>query len=103
MADSGTVTARRPGTFAALVRGPFLAVWFTLIAATLLSFWLGTDHGLSSAEARTIVIMIVAFVKIRFIGLYFMELRTAPIPLRALFEGYCLVVCVVLIGFYLFA
>ena len=102
MADS-TTAVRSGGTFGALVRGPFLAVWFVLIAATLLSFWLGTDHGLSSVEARSIVIMLVAFIKIRFVGLYFMELRTAPLPLRALFETYCLVVCLALIGFYLFA
>jgi heme/copper-type cytochrome/quinol oxidase subunit 4 len=90
-------------TFAALLRTRSTPVWFLLIAATLLSFWLGTDHGLSSAEARSIVIFVVSFVKIRFVGLYFMELREAPIVLRSIFEGYCLVVCVGLIGFYLLA
>ena len=45
----------------------------------------------------------VALVKVRFVGLYFMELRTAPVALRALFEGWCLAACLVLIGFYLWA
>jgi heme/copper-type cytochrome/quinol oxidase subunit 4 len=85
------------------VRDRVTAVWALLVAATLLSFWLGTDHGLSSAEARTVIILVVAFVKVRFVGLYFMELRTAPVALRALFEGWCLVVCLGLIGFYLLA
>jgi heme/copper-type cytochrome/quinol oxidase subunit 4 len=86
-----------------LVKARFTAVWLVLVAATLISFWLGTDHGLSSAEARTVLIMLVAFIKVRFVGLYFMELREAPYLLRGLFEGYCLVVCAMILGFYLFA
>jgi heme/copper-type cytochrome/quinol oxidase subunit 4 len=86
-----------------LVKAPFTAVWLVLVAATLISFWLGTDHGLSSTEARTVLIMLVAFIKVRFVGLYFMELREAPHLLRGLFEGYCLVVCAMVLGFYLFA
>ena len=85
----------------ALLRARFTAVWFVLIAATLLSFWLGTDHGLDSATARTVLILVVAFIKVRFVGLYFMELRDAPLVLRGLFESYCLVVCGFLIGLYL--
>jgi hypothetical protein len=45
--------------------------------------------------------MVMAFAKIRFVGLYFMELREAPSVLRSLFECYCLVVCVALLGVYL--
>lgn len=97
-------TAEAPrSTAAALLRAPFTAVWFVLIAATLISFWLGTDHGLSSPAARSILIFVVAFVKVRFVGLYFMELKDAPWALRGLFEGYCLLVCALVIGFYLFA
>jgi heme/copper-type cytochrome/quinol oxidase subunit 4 len=80
-----------------------LIVWVGLIIATLLSYWLGSDHGLSSAEARTLIIFVVAFVKVRFVGLYFMELRQAPVILRSLFEGWCLVVCLLLAGLYLWA
>ncbi|WP_028933750.1 cytochrome C oxidase subunit IV family protein [Pseudonocardia spinosispora] len=88
-------------TLNVLLRTRITVVWVALVAATLLSFWLGTDHGLSSTEARTILILVVAFVKVRFVGLYFMELRAAPVVLRSLFEGYCLLVCVVLLGLYL--
>lgn len=57
---------------------------------------------MGSSDGR-VAILLVAFVKIRFIGLYFMELKDAPLVLRALLEGYCLIVCGLLIGFYLAA
>ncbi|CCW10226.1 hypothetical protein EBESD8_7540 [Rhodococcus aetherivorans] len=55
-----------------------------------------------SNELGMVLIMVVAFVKVRLIGLYFMELRVAPTLLRSAFEIYCSVACAVLIGFYLF-
>lgn len=86
---------------AELLRARSTMVWMALVVATLWSFWLGTDHGIASAEARSIIIFLVAFLKIRFIGLDFMELREAPTQLRVTFEGFCMLACVVLIGFYL--
>jgi hypothetical protein len=61
---------------------------------------LGAEHGVGS----TVVVAVfgIAAIKVRLIGLDFMELRSAPIPLRAAFEGYCLVLCGVLSGLYLF-
>jgi heme/copper-type cytochrome/quinol oxidase subunit 4 len=97
-----TTPTPRAASVAALLRARFTVIWFVLIAATLLSFWLGTDHGLASATARTVLILVVAFIKVRFVALYFMELRDAPLVLRGLFEGYCVLVCGLLIGLYLF-
>lgn len=65
------------------------AVWAVLVAATLASWSLGGGNA---------VVVAVAFVKVRLVGLYFMELRTAPLPLRGLFEGWVLVTGAVLIG-----
>ena len=48
------------------------------------------------------MILVIAFVKIRFIGLYFMELRDAPPALRAVFEIYCATVLLTLSAMYLF-
>ena len=45
--------------------------------------------------------LLIAFVKIRFVGLYFMELRAAPIVLRGIFEAYCAVVGLTLAVLYL--
>lgn len=84
-------------------RAALLYVWAGLTAATVLSFWLGTDHGISSAAVRNIVLLIVAFIKVRFVGLYFMELKSAPWALRGLFELYCVAVCLTLVNLYLFS
>lgn len=86
-----------------LLRAPFTVVWLVLIAATLASWYLGTDHGFSSTAATTVVVMLVAFAKVRLVGLYFMELRDAPLPLRLVFEGYCVAACGAVLGIYLFA
>jgi len=84
-----------------LLRNIITAVWGALIAATLVSWWLGTEHGVSDVQTASVLILLVAFVKVRFVGLYFMELRHAPIPLRLLFEGWCAVVSSTVIVMYL--
>jgi hypothetical protein len=87
-----------------LLRSPVTVVWSLLICATLLSWWLGTDHGLASGADHTLptlAILVVAFVKLRCVGLYFMELRNAPAPLRLVFEAYAVLVCGAVIGLYL--
>jgi len=82
---------------APLLRTRTSAVWLLLTVATVLSWALGTHRGLA------IAILVIAFVKIRFVGLYFMELRGAPPALRAVFETYCLAVLLMLSAMYLFA
>lgn len=89
-------------TPAELIRSSASAVWAFLVVATVVSWALGTDHGfVDSTRAASLIVLVVAFVKVRFVGLYFMELKDAPLPLRALIEAYCLVVCCLTIGFYL--
>jgi heme/copper-type cytochrome/quinol oxidase subunit 4 len=85
---------------AQLLRGRITAVWGVLIALTLLSWWMGTDHGVGDAQTASVLVLLVAFLKVRFVGLYFMELRSAPLPLRALFEGWCTVVAATVIAMY---
>lgn len=75
--------------------------WAALVAATLASWWLGADHGFDSADTAGVVILLVAFFKVRLVGLHFMELRDAPLPLRLLFEGWCAVVCTTLVVMFL--
>ena len=89
-------------TPADLLRSHASVVWLFLVIATAASWALGTDHGfVESHVAASVTILVVAFVKVRFIGLYFMELRDAPIGLRVLLEAYCLLACATTIGFYL--
>jgi len=82
-----------------LWRARSTAVWLVLVAVTLVSFALGADHGVGSSVA--VVVLGLAMVKVRYVGLDFMELRTAPVMLRALFEAYCITLWVVLAGMYL--
>lgn len=89
---------------APLMRTRTTAVWLLLTAATMLSWSLGVDHSLgvpSGHSVAAIAILVIAFVKIRFVGLYFMELRDAPPALRAVFEIYCAAVLLTLSTMYL--
>jgi Prokaryotic Cytochrome C oxidase subunit IV len=87
---------------AALLKTRITVVWLALIAATLTSLWLGVEDPVGNATLAGALVLLVAFVKVRFVALYFMELRNAPIPLRVTFEGWCLVVCGVVVGMFLF-
>lgn len=81
-----------------LRRDPLAAVWGLLAAVTCLSWWLGAGHGTTAATAAALAI---AFVKVRFIGQWFMELRIAPSTLRWAFDGWVGVVGCALVGLYL--
>lgn len=91
-------------TIAPLLRTRTSIVWFVLILATLLTWSLGGIHHVpgvgGSHSLAGFSILLIAFVKIRFIGLYFMELRHAPIALRGAFEAYCVVTCGVLVAIF---
>lgn len=91
----------QPKRLTDLLRSAITVIWFVLVAATLLSWWLGTDHGFDDAQLVSSLVLLVAFIKVRFVGLYFMELRHAPIPLRIVWEVWCLVVVSVVIGMFL--
>lgn len=87
---------------AVFVKSSATLVWIFLIAATVVSWLLGTDHSfINSHTTASVIILLVAFVKVRFIGLYFMELKDAPLPLRLILEGWCLIVCGLVVGLYL--
>jgi len=79
-------------------------VWCLLILATLLSFYLGPSHGATLDSNRTIasiIIIAVACIKVRLIGLWFMDLREAIVPLRLIFEAYVIGIFGLMIYFYL--
>lgn len=73
--------------------------WLILVAATLTSWAVGADHGTGALVA--VVVLAIAAAKIRLVGLDFMELRHAPIPLRVAFEAYCVALWALLSGLYL--
>jgi caa(3)-type oxidase subunit IV len=79
-------------------RDPVIVVWIALALATFLSWWLSTEEA-SDGRLIAVIILIVAGVKIRLVGLYFMELRDAPALLRGAFEIYVFVLSGVLAGY----
>jgi hypothetical protein len=82
-----------------LFRARTTVVWAILVGATLVSWAVGSEHGTGSLIA--VIVLGVAAVKVRFVGLDFMELRHAPLVLRAAFESYCMALWCVLSGMYL--
>jgi hypothetical protein len=77
-------------------------VWVLLLALTFGSFMVGVEQGAGFASAAAVLIVGIALFKVRLIGIHFMDLRAAPVALRALFEGYILAVFVVLVGLDIF-
>jgi hypothetical protein len=88
-------------TLTGLLRSRITLVWLVLIAATLTSLLVGTDNIVTSVKLASVIVIVIAFIKVRFVGRYFMELRDAPVPLMLIFEGYCLVVCTALVVMFL--
>ncbi|OBH11976.1 cytochrome C oxidase subunit IV family protein [Mycobacterium sp. E1747] len=73
-------------------------VWVLLLALTFGSFLVGVEQGTGYASVGAVIIVGIAMLKVRLIGLHFMDVRSAPLALRALFEGYALVVFLVLVA-----
>jgi caa(3)-type oxidase subunit IV len=71
-----------------LLRTTASAVWLLLVALTVTQWMIGTHSlpGLGQVTAA-LVIFVVAVFKARLVGLYFMELRDAPLALRSTFEA----------------
>jgi caa(3)-type oxidase subunit IV len=89
----------------AVVRTNASLIWFLLCALTIVSWALGTNHGVGGDHhlSASLVIFAVAIFKVRLVGLYFMELKMAPRVLRGLFEGYCLGLLGLLTAMFVFA
>ena len=86
-----------------LLRHPAVIVWALLMLATALSWWLGLDHRLfnSTKVVTASAIMVIAFAKVYLVGMYFMDLRTAPGALRFVFSAWTLLTCAVVVGLYI--
>jgi hypothetical protein len=84
-----------------LLRNPVTTVWLLLVAATGLSWWLG--GGSREAEGYAVVstaLVVVAFVKVRFVIRYFMEVRGAGLPLRLACDSWVVGVCAAVLILY---
>lgn len=77
------------------------AVWFGLVAATAASWELGHGVGVDDLRHAGVAILVVAFVKVRFVILDFMEIRHAPIAARIVAEAWVVAVCATLVTLFL--
>jgi len=81
-----------------------VVVWTGLMIATLVSWWLGTEEGGepgAGASVATTAVIVVTFVKVRFVGRHFMEVRDAPLALRLILDVYVVLICAMLVVMYL--
>ncbi len=85
---------------ASLVRSRITLVWFLLVAATAISWEMGHGAGFDDLRYASIAIIVVAFIKVRFVILDFMEIRTAPLFMRIIGATWCVVVCTALVTLY---
>jgi hypothetical protein len=74
------------------------AVWLLLVVLTFCSWETTVIAG--GRRIAAITVLLLAFFKVRLIGLEFMELRTAPLPLRVAFEIWLIGTCTVLLALY---
>jgi Prokaryotic Cytochrome C oxidase subunit IV len=82
--------------------GRITFVWLFLLGATILSTTvLGHGVGFQSIQHNSIAIIVVAFIKARFVLLDFMELRHAPLFMRLIAEAWLVIICSILVTLYL--
>ena len=90
-----------------LLLKPVSAAWLILMLATSLSWWLGSNDVLSSnqiSEYRLLSsgLIIIAFIKVRIVIRYFMEVREAPMALKLVCDAWVVLVCGAIIYLYWF-
>lgn len=72
-----------------------IVIWLALCALTVGAFAAGETH--SNGHWALIAVVVAALVKVRFVILDFMEVRTAPLALRLVLEGWLVVLGAVLL------
>ena len=64
-------------------------VWVLLLALTFGSFLVGVEQGAGFASVGAAIIVGIAMLKVRLIGLHFMDVRAAPRALRHCSKATC--------------
>jgi cytochrome c oxidase subunit IV len=77
-------------------------IWGLLFVLTCGSFLLGSDHGLGAATRTALcMVLVIAVVKARLVGSFFMDLRRAPPIHRNVVDAWLLITGATVIGMYL--
>ena len=74
-------------------------VWLGLILLTCVTTW-GLSKDIISPAVAVVGTFLIAALKVRYVVLDFMELRSAPLPVRMAFEAWPVVVALVILGFW---
>lgn len=69
-----------------------IAVWLVLVVATFSAYLFQLDAARGHARLVGTAILVIAFFKIWLIGMRYMELDHAPLPLRLVYEMWIMVV-----------
>lgn len=87
-------------TARALLLTPATAIWLLLCLATGLAWWLGGSHGsaLLGRGGTAVLLMLLAFFKIRLVIMHFMEVRAAPRSLRLACDAWVVAVPAVILA-----
>ena len=75
--------------------------WFFLVCASVATWLLIEDKGLSAPSAISLILLI-AVVKVRMIVLHYMELKHAPLRWRLVFELWPVVAASLILGIWFF-
>lgn len=77
-------------------------VWLFLLSATVFSWIIGADASAGGAASTDvgIAVLVIAFFKVRLVLIHFMELKVAPWQWRAVYEGWVIIVCLLLVALY---
>jgi hypothetical protein len=73
-----------------------LLVWLVLILATLASWESSTTLARAYPALPVVIVLVLAFFKVRLVMLEFMEVRAAPLALRAALELWVVLACAAL-------
>ncbi len=82
-----------------IMRERVTMVWLCLMLATCVTTW-GLSKDLFGVAVAVVGIFIIAGVKVSYVMLDFMELRQAPLPVRAAFQAWPVVVVIVILSFW---
>jgi hypothetical protein len=84
------------------IRNPLTIVWALLTLVTAVSWLTARDGGAAHVvnPTVTVVVLLIAAVKSQLVIWHFMEVRCAPLWLRATTTSWVLVLFALLLGFY---
>ena len=87
---------------AALIRNSLTIVWALLTAVTVVSWLVSRDGGAAHQLNSTVttVVLLIAAVKAQLVIWHFMEVRRAPVWLKAVTSGWVVVVIAAMLGVY---